>query len=55
MIIHEEITYQLKFLEKNDIKKFFLANFFNKFARKISCNMKIYSSESRKMIYFWPY
>jgi len=34
MITHEEITYQLKFLEKNDKKKSFFANFFNKFTKK---------------------
>ena len=44
MIIHEGITYQLKFLEKMAEKESFLANFFNKFEKKISCNMKISSS-----------
>ena len=43
MITHEEITCQLKFLTKM-IKKSFLANFFNKFTRKIIYNMKIFSS-----------
>jgi len=45
MITHEGITCQLKFLEKMTKKKSFLANFFNKFARKIPCNMKISSNE----------
>jgi len=34
----------IKFLRKNSRKKSFLANFFNKFARKFSCNMRICSS-----------
>jgi len=49
MITHEGITYQLKFLEKMVEKSLFL-QFFNKFARKISCNIRISSSVSS--IYF---
>jgi len=37
----------IKILRKNDRKKSFLANFFNNFARKISCNMRIFSSVVR--------
>jgi len=33
-----------KILRKNDRKKSFLANFFNRFAKKISFNMRIYIS-----------
>jgi len=45
MIIYEEITYQLTFLEKITEKKFFFIIFFNKFIRKISYNIKISSSD----------
>ena len=34
---------QIKILRKYDRKKYFLANFFNKFARKILCNIRISS------------
>jgi len=34
----------IKILRKNSRKKPFLANYFNKFARKFSCNMKICSN-----------
>ena len=34
----------IKILRKNSIKKYFLANFFNKFTRKFSCNIRIFSS-----------
>jgi len=34
----------IKILKKNDRKKYFLANVFNKFARKILCNIKISNS-----------
>jgi len=34
----------IKIFRKNSRKKFFLVNIFYKFARKISCNMKIFSS-----------
>jgi len=34
----------IKILRKNSRKKFFLANFFNKFARKFPYNMKIFST-----------
>jgi len=37
----------IKILRKNSRKKSFLANFF-KFARKFSCNMRIFSSDSRE-------
>jgi len=47
MITHERITCQLKFLEKMAEKKSFLANFLNKFARKIPSNMRISSSVLR--------
>jgi len=47
MIIYEEITCQLEFLEKMTEKKSFLAKFFNKFASKFPCNMRISSSEFR--------
>jgi len=36
----------IKILRKNDKKNSFLVNYFNKFAKKIVCNMKISSSES---------
>jgi len=45
MITHKRITCQLKFLEKNGRKKSFLAHVFNKFTRKIPCNMEISSSK----------
>jgi len=45
MITHEGITYQLKFFKKIAEKKFFLINSFNKFVRKISCNIRISSCE----------
>ena len=35
----------IKILRKNDRKKFFLTNLFNKFVRKISYNIKIFSSD----------
>jgi len=35
---------QIKILRKISRKKSFLANFFNKFARKFACNMRIFSS-----------
>ena len=38
----------IKILRKNSRKKSFLANFFNKFAKKISCNMRIFSSATIK-------
>jgi len=41
MIPHKGITCQLEKMTK----KSFLANFFNKFGRKISCNIKISSSD----------
>jgi len=45
MITHKGITCQLKFLEKMIEKKsLFLQNFFNKFARKPPCNMRIFGS-----------
>jgi len=44
MITHEGIMWQLKFLEKMTEKSLFLQIFFNKFARKIPCNMRISSS-----------
>jgi len=34
----------IKILRKNNRKKYFLANFFNKFASKISCNTRFTSS-----------
>jgi len=34
----------INILRKNSRKKCFIANFFNKFAKKISCNMRIFSS-----------
>jgi len=34
----------IKILRKNNRKKSFLANFFNKFARKLPYNMRIFSS-----------
>jgi len=34
----------IKVLRKNSRKKSFLANSFSKFARKFSCNMRIFSS-----------
>ena len=37
----------IKILRKNDRKKYFLANYFNKFTRKISCNMRIFSNETQ--------
>ena len=36
----------IKILRKNGRKKFFLVNFFNKFTRKISCNIRIFSNET---------
>jgi len=33
----------IKILRKNGRKKYFLANFFNKFTRKISCNIRFFS------------
>ena len=36
--------WSIKILRKNSRKKSFLVNFFNKFTRKISYNMKIFSS-----------
>jgi len=44
MITHEKIICQLKFLEENSRKKSFLVNFFNKFVKKISYNMRIFSN-----------
>jgi len=41
----------IKILRKNGKNIFFLTNYFNKFARKILCNMKIlvvYTSKSYK-------
>ena len=35
----------IKILRKNDRKKFFLTNLFSKFVRKISYNIKIFSSD----------
>jgi len=35
-----------KILRKNNNKKFFLINFFNKFIKKFSYNMKNFSSDS---------
>ena len=55
MITHEEIICQLKFLEKMTEKKSFLANFFNKFTRKILCNMRISSSDIYIYIYIYIY
>jgi len=40
----------IKIFRKNSRNFFFLTNLFNKFARKISCNMKIYSSD-----WIWDY
>jgi len=37
----------IKILRKNRRKKYFLTNSFNKFTRKISCNMIIFSSGSK--------
>jgi len=36
---------RIKILRKNGKTNYFLANFFNNFARKISCNMRISSSD----------
>ena len=36
----------IKILRENDRKKSFLVNFFNKFARKIPCNMRISNSDT---------
>ena len=44
----------IKIFRKNDSKKFFLINYFNKFARKISYNMRISNSE-KKYIYIYIY
>jgi len=41
MITHERNTCQLKILEKIAEKSIFVQIFFNKFARKFSCNVKI--------------
>jgi len=41
----------IKILGKNGRKKSFFANFSNIFARKISCNMRIYSSDYDPIIY----
>jgi len=35
----------IKILRKNNRKKYFLVNFFNKFARKFLYNMRIFSSD----------
>jgi len=40
------ISSSIRFLEKIAEKKIFLAKFSNKFARKILCNVKIFSSET---------
>jgi len=50
MITHERITCELKFLEKMT-EKYFLANFLDKFVKKIPCNMRIYSSDVLKKHY----
>jgi len=42
MITHAKITYQLKFLEK--MTEFFFYTLFNKYVRKITCNMRISSN-----------
>jgi len=40
----------MKILRKNSRKKSFLANFFNEFARKILCNMKLFSSDNHSWL-----
>jgi len=52
-ISHEGIIYQLKFLKKKLEEKVFFANSFNQFALKISCNMKIFSSVSYSLKFFF--
>jgi len=54
MITHEEITYQLKFLEKM-AENSFLLQIFNKFARKIPCNMKISSNVCVNVIWHYDF
>jgi len=45
----------IKILRKISRKKFFLANVFNKFARKFSCNMRIFSIAKWTFIYLAPF
>ena len=45
IINYEEITCQLSFFKK--ITGFFFINYFNKFVRKFSCNIRIFSSAGR--------
>jgi len=51
MITHEGITCQLKFLGKMAEKSLFLQFFFNKFARKFPCNMRISSSATSELCF----
>jgi len=45
----------IKILRKNSKKKSFLAKFFNKFARKFPCNIRIFSNEILAYLMILPY